>query len=62
MTHHTQHPSQYSRAELARLLHIERLGITQRIGILKREVRSCTAELDRLERRLREIDQTECEL
>jgi septal ring factor EnvC (AmiA/AmiB activator) len=58
-SHQHKHPSQFSDDELRRLLRAERLAVTQRIAIVKRELRAMAAELDRLQRRLDDIDASE---
>ena len=54
-----RHPSTYSKAELEQMLRVERLAITQRVLVLKREIRANVEELEALERRLAEIDHAE---
>jgi hypothetical protein len=58
-SHQHKHPSQLSDDELRRLLRAERLAVTQRTAIVKRELRAMAAELDRLQHRLDDIDASE---
>lgn len=58
---HHRHPSQYTNADLHRLLRAERLALTQRLVILKREIRERAAEIEQLESRLADIEASETE-
>jgi hypothetical protein len=53
------HPLQYSDGELRGLLRLERTKATHQLTLAKRQLRELAAEVERLETRLTNIDNSE---
>jgi hypothetical protein len=54
-----KHPRQYTNSELRRLLTHERLELKQTLSQLKYEVRQRVAQIERIERRLIDVEESE---